>query len=449
MAMKRNELVVLLVILAIATGFRLWHLNSLPANLSPSEGATGVAALRAWHGHHLMGVFATPIALAVGIFGNHIWVLRLVPALMGIFAVLGVYALARLLFEWELAAIAAFLMATSAWQVQLSRVAIIDVMVPLCAVWGCYELFSGLRTNHLWHWFLAGLWFGTGWYTSPAFHFMPFLIIVVLLGYLWSLKDFQHDRYHHTRHQVWGGFALMLGVMLLIMMPGMVSWYTNPNLYPLVTQNVAHHILDTLGALVFGPTLFWVVGLLFAVGFIRNCIKIGKSLHTHGHASVPHLVLVSWLALGVLTDPLLAAPAIFIIASEGLWWLFVWLKHWYGQRDAHRGENTLAATVALIALLLAIAIADANAYFVDWASSPAAHAMADERTALVADRANALPPAVFKYIITSDARAAAAVLFLTDTATPQGQITKNMTSLTPAQYQAHHYHAGGVVFHLE
>lgn len=516
--MKRAELLVLLLILAIAAGFRLYDLDSTPPGLYPDEAMNGTNAVQALEsGRYSVfypdnngreGLFINLQAVSVHFFGNQAWSLRLVSALVGILTVLGTYLLARRLFDnWELAAIAAFLMATGFWHVNFSRIGFRAIMAPLFAVWGLYYLYTGLRTNRLWHWLLAGLWLGLGFHTYIAFRIMPAVIAVIILAYLYAIRaDFRHDRYTHTRRQLLGGIALMVGIMVLVLLPMVAYFYANPQ--ELIgravkvsvfasanpARDVAFNIVRTLGMFVFRgdtnwrhnlsgqPVLFWPIAAFFAVGFLRSFFKIGRSMRTHGHPSTVQVVLLSWLLIGLVPAvvsnegiphalrSLLVAPAVYIIAAEGVWWLFSWLRHWYAQRDMHRiclpgpnghrwcaDEAALVVGFTLVAFLAATGIAEADRYFVQWGRDPNVANEFTQRYVDVAQRLNALPPATLKYVVVSRGDvfvnglpvSAQTVMFLTDTATPEKQKARNIYYLTKAQFDRRQYRRGALIIKLD
>ena len=159
--MKRTELVFLILILAIAAGFRFYNLQSAPPGLYPDEAMNGNNAIQAWGSSHFKvfysdnngreGLFINLQAISIHFLGNTPYALRVVSAIIGLLTVLGTYLLARRMFDnWELAAITAFLMAVGFWHVNFSRIGFRAIMAPFCAVWALYYLYRGLETSRLW-----------------------------------------------------------------------------------------------------------------------------------------------------------------------------------------------------------------------------------------------------------------------------------------------------------
>ena len=120
-------------------------------------------------------------------------------------------------------------------------------------------------------------------------------------------------------------------------------------------------------------------------------------------------------------------------------------------------RSTLVVTIALLSVLLAVIIGDAQRYFVRWGQHPA---VADEFTARytdVADRLTALPPATLKYVVVTKGdvlvrgvpMSAQTVMFLTDTWLPEQQREKNIYYLTEQQFKEQKFPRGAIVIQLD
>lgn len=516
--MKRTEIVVVLCIMAVAVGFRLYGLDTTPPGLHPNEAMNGTDAVEAWESGEFRifypdnngreGLFINLQAVSVHFLGNTPFALRLVSALVGILTVLGTYLLARRLFDnWELAAIAAFLMAVGFWHVNFSRIGFRAIMAPLCSVWALYYIYKGIETTRIWPWLAAGFWLGLGFHTYIAFRVMPAVVAVVIIAYLYALRrDFRHDAYAHIRHQLWGSMGLMVAVMIIILLPMATYFYANPGDLVGRTSQVSvfaggHPARDiitnfgkTIGMFMFSgdtnwrhgiagePALFWPIGALFAVGLLRSIYKIFRTWRTHGHPSTVHVLLLSWLFIGILPAVLSkegiphalralnVAPAVYIIAGQGVWWLYVWMLHWFQQRDTHRiclpgpnghqwcaGEGQIVVGFALVVFLFAIGVGEAHRYFVRWATHPNVAAAFNGQYVRVAERLSMLSPAALKYVVVSPgdvtvdgvAVSAQTVMYLTDTGTPEKQKSKNISYLTPLQFERHAYPRGAFVIQLD
>lgn len=144
----------LIVVMVVAAGFRLWHLSDLPPGLAPGEAQVGLAAYSLLH-HGIwpnfsLGSGGSPVlvvleAIAMWLFGQTPWVLRLVPAFIGIGAVAVTYVWVKAWFGRRTGLLAAFLMAVTPWSVTLSRNIEPAALGPLLLV-----LLLWLATR-LWH----------------------------------------------------------------------------------------------------------------------------------------------------------------------------------------------------------------------------------------------------------------------------------------------------------
>lgn len=449
---SRIEIAVLTLIIAIAVGFRLYGLAWAPPGMHVTEAANGIRGLQGWQSGP-GSLFINLQSVAVDAMGTTAVALRMVSVISGVLTVLGVYVLTRRIFSnWEIAAISAFVMAIGCWHVAFSRIGSGAILAPLCAVWGLYYLYSGLLTTRIWPWLMAGMWFGVGFYTSYAFRFMPAAIIVTIVGYLYAVHhSFSHDKYAHIRQQLIGGMALMIAVMVVIIVP-MLSYLYVPDA---PTDPLWH-------ALAGQPLLVWPMMVLGAVGLLRSCYKIVRTTGTHGHPSVVHVLLLSWFGVALIPPAtLLAAPIVYIFVGQGIWWLYVWFFHWFSQRDSlqvclpgphgHRyctGEGTLVVTITLVAFLFALGVVEGERYFVQWTQHPIVREEFSPEATAIATRLNELPTATLKYVVYRDSRQIQAIMFLTDTATPERQQAKHISYLTVSEFNQHRYPKGSVIITL-
>ena len=141
---RREEWFILLLILTIAVFFRFYQLNSIPSGLWPDEAANGVDALKALDSSDFRifypanngreGLFINLQAISISLFGATPFALRLVSAIIGTLTVLGLYLLAKQLFNRRIASVAAFFLAVSFWHVNFSRIGFRAIMLPFIMV---------------------------------------------------------------------------------------------------------------------------------------------------------------------------------------------------------------------------------------------------------------------------------------------------------------------------
>jgi 4-amino-4-deoxy-L-arabinose transferase-like glycosyltransferase len=147
---RRVELAALALILLAALALRFYRLDELPYGLWRDEGRHGLEALHMLAdpsyrpayipgGVDLPGLGLMPFALALRVWGIHVWSLRTITALAGALAVLPLYGLTlRLYGRGAVALLAAGLLAVSSWSITISRFSfptIFDPLLQLTALW--------------------------------------------------------------------------------------------------------------------------------------------------------------------------------------------------------------------------------------------------------------------------------------------------------------------------
>src|SRR3989338_2569954 len=140
--MRVNPKLVLLLILLLAGFFRFWQLDLTPPGLYPDEATNANDVLSSPgqvfypNNNGREGLFLNLQWLSLTAFGPTIWALRFVPALIGLLTVLGLYFLAQELLSAlkykgtyrYFPLLSAFLLATSFWHVNFSRIGFRAIM---------------------------------------------------------------------------------------------------------------------------------------------------------------------------------------------------------------------------------------------------------------------------------------------------------------------------------
>ena len=231
---KKKVFIFFILILAIASFFRLWQLNSIPPGLYPDEAINGNDAIFALENDQYKlfypenngreGFFINLIALSFKIFGVHIWSLKLIGALIGILTVLGLYFLTKELFNSRyLALLSSYFLAISFWHVNFSRIGFRGIMVPFCLIWSFYFLFKALnlrqihKSNAITSLALSGFFFGLGFHTYIAFRVAVIILIIPIIMIL--IKFWKGARSHFWQYGVWPlmiiAVALPIGIYFL------------------------------------------------------------------------------------------------------------------------------------------------------------------------------------------------------------------------------------------
>jgi len=457
--MKKNELIVFILILALAIGFRFYKLNSIPPGLYPDEAMNGNNALEALdtgdfkvfypENNGREGLFINIQAVSVKLFGNTSWSLRVVSAFFGTLTVAGLYLLVRQLFNRYTAAAAAFLLAVSFWHVNFSRIGFRAIMAPFFIVWGFYFFWKGLSSGKLSMFITSGAVWGLGMYTYIAFRAMPLALIITFLAYWHTIKrDFDHHRYAEAKIQLIRGVVVMFVTIFIVSLPLLLYFYDHPQDFlgragqvsifssknPI--SDLTNNVFKTFGMFVFSgdwnwrhnyagsPVLLWPVATLFAIGLMGSILKLSKSWRKHGHVSSVQILLLSWFFIAMLPvitsneglphalRSIMLVPVAMIFATEGLWWLFTFLDHRYQKQDirqvnvhlpfhqrVHIQESTFITITVMIILLGAVGFAEYNKYFNDWAKRPEVADAFSTKYKEVANQLNKLPQNRIKYVL--------------------------------------------------
>lgn len=482
-------LVVAIVLLALF--FRCYHLVRVPTGLSPIEAYVGNRAALMLERPADIESTSAPLfvrlqSFSVGLFGHYPWALRVIPALAGTLTVLGLYLLVQMLTNWQIAAIASFLLAVSSWHVTFSRTGFAEIMVPLIATWGLCFFWKALSRASIPFFAVSGLIFGIGLYLHQWFWLFFAVPLLTAAAYLQLVKkDFDHSKYTELRNKVARGIAIGALVVFLVWLPLGFQMYLNPDavltavserapIAPDRLEQFLNNFWKTLGMFfsqgdpdwlhgVGGqPLLWWPLAALAAVGFAKSTIKLIKLRQEHGHFSTMQVMLLSWFVVGILPSALTsgqapdslralgAAPVAMFFGAEGIWWLMQFARRWYGARDTHGAafgehfykEAGIITGALLAALLVSIATQSFSSYFGEWASDPRTAKAYFRQTTATAQLLIRQKPARTTYIhavsdyqIDGMPAAMQTFTFISNTATPEKQKARKFVFLTSQQYK--------------
>jgi hypothetical protein len=400
----------LLVIIIITAFLRLYNLTEAPPGLYPDEAMNGNNALEALSTDNFKifypenngreGLFINIQAIFLKFLmpisgGNpEPWMLRLPSALFGILTVIGVYFLAKELFKkipnfqflisnevsnskvsnsfgnwkleignYEVALLSAFLIATSFWHINFSRIGFRAIMAPFFLVWGIYLLIKSLnqtKNNFQFSIFnfqflaiIGGIMYGLGFYSYIAYRATPLLILIILVLYWFKVKHEatnnsdiasestgQTDAAQNTeltrKRFLLSTFYFLLST-IIIAAPLGLYFLKNPQDFfgrttqvsifnsPTPLKDLSINILKTAAMFNFigdgnwrhnyngRPELFWLVGILFAIGILiglkqlvsMNINKYQKISDTDRYSirdtyRYPFVILISWLIIAAL-----------------------------------------------------------------------------------------------------------------------------------------------------
>jgi 4-amino-4-deoxy-L-arabinose transferase-like glycosyltransferase len=526
----KTKILLLSGIIILASFLRLYHITTTPPGLYPDEAMDGVNALEIVHGGHFQafyiedngreGLYVNILVFFIKAFGNQPWVVRLPAAIAGILTVLGMYFLVAELFRDKydqrdrdkgtgirgqenenslghvplaisaIALLSAFLLATSFWHINFSRIGFRAILAPLCLVWALYFLIKAVRgrgtrdegrgTNSLSpvpcpidpiYAILAGVFFGAGFYTYIAYRVTP-LLLLLFIPFFKKYPGF------------WKKMLLFLAITFVVALPIGIYFLQHPGDFLGRTSQIAvmnsgnpigHFAINAAKTLLMfnisgdgnwrhniagAPELWWPVGILFVIGilwsmyylwkWIRNSDKRqATSDRENDRSSMSHVAFalsltLSWFILALLPAAasdeglphalrsiLMLPPAIIFAALGGMWAYGVMMKYW--------SKNLANAIVAIFIVIIA-----ANAYFdyfVVWAQNPNVAGSFNADYVAIGDQINALPQNTPKYVVVEAGGVLArgipvpaeTVMFVTDSFTTSTQIEKHITYLLPDQ----------------
>jgi len=202
---KKIYTFLLLGILFLAIFFRFWHISSIPPGLYPDEAINANEALTSPgkvfypENNGREGLFINLLTFAFFIFGPSITVLRIVPAILGVLTVLGIYLFTKELFKGKqnvhlIALLSSFFVSVSFWHTNFSRIGFRAILLPFCLVFSFYFLLRGLnrlKEKELLSWssfVISGLFFGLGFYTYIPFRLAPLILIPLFPVWLFLFR---------------------------------------------------------------------------------------------------------------------------------------------------------------------------------------------------------------------------------------------------------------------
>lgn len=425
--MKRYWIIILIVlILAIASFFRLWNLNSIPPGVYPDEAMNGNDAINALQTNEYKtfypdnngreGLYINLIAFSFKVFGVHIWSLKLIGALIGILTVLGLYFLTNeLLRSHYIALIATFFLAISFWHVNFSRIGFRAILAVLLLVWSIYLLFKAMNIrNHnkkstklsVICCLLSGFFFGLGFHTYIAFR-----IAVVLLVIPFVMICIRFWKEYKANGKFWStyfkkGFwqyAFWIVMMIIAALPIGMYFLQNPQDFMgrasgvsvLALENplkaLAESAYKTLGMFnVAGdfnwrhnfagsPQFLWPVGIFFLIGLIISIKEFIKSIKEKtGSRFMVHSSLLIWfgamLLPAILTyeglphalRSLCVIPVCYIFAAMGAYAVYKFLYKFIKSQEVNKA---LFLAVCFL-FLFSLGYVQYDKYFSDWARQP-------------------------------------------------------------------------------
>jgi 4-amino-4-deoxy-L-arabinose transferase-like glycosyltransferase len=444
----------LLVILAIASFFRLWKLSDIPPGLYPDVAINGNDALDSLKTGKFKvfypencgreGLMMWLIALSFSVFGVSIWSIKIVAATIGILTVLGLYLLTKELFKTInnqqltinneiIALLTAFFLATSFWHTNFSRIGFRAILLPFILVFSFYFLFRGFRMGSInspqaqkfWNFILAGIFFGLGFYTYTSFRIAVLLLPIVLISWflIYKNRGLSKKFLLNTIYFLLTIFivALPIGIYFLWHPQDFISRATGVSIF--TQQNPIMAFLISLGKhlgmfnfygdpnwrhnFAGSPMLPWPLGILFLIGLIFSIKELISSLKNKNYSLFTvHCSLISWFFImflpGILTFEGIphslrvigVIPPVYIFVGFGTWKTYEFLNNWVNRKKL--------LIIAALLFLLVVAFFEFNKYFLVWAKNPNVMGAFTKKFVDIGDYINSLPSEIKKYVIVNE-----------------------------------------------
>ncbi|MGK2849189.1 MAG: ArnT family glycosyltransferase [Minisyncoccota bacterium] len=435
-------IIVLFLILCLAFFVRFYHIESIPAGIYPDEAANGVDALHALETKNFdifypanfgrEGLFINLQAISIALFGNTITGLKIWSILFGTCSVLGIFLLARELFQRQMAGLlAGFMLATSYWAINFSRIGFRAIMTTFLLVFSFYFFFRGLRTRRFRDFFIAGLIFGIGVHTYVAFRLAPLILILLLPALFLSYPHFLQRFWKHAGCFIIGAFITASPMLFHFFITHPEDFASRSSHISIFSPEVNHGNAGGTLAKTFATSLIkynffgdqnWrhnyppypildpFVGTFFLAGFLfliwQTVTLLGKRFREGRHDArlVTNTFLIvsffTMLAPEFLTNEGLphalrsigTQMPVFLIATIPALWIFT-------QATRSKIHTKIALFCTLLFILIISALFNFTKYFVFFAHSPAAGSAFNENYTNMGRYLLTLPNETQKYIL--------------------------------------------------
>ncbi len=487
---KRKRYALLIGVLIIAAFLRFYQFTATPPGLYPDEAMDGNnAAEAASTGRYQVfyvedngreGLYANLIGLMFQFFRapHEPWVVRLPAAVAGVLTVLGLYLLVAELFDAPSGLLAAFLLATSFWHINFSRIGFRAILAPLLLAWSIWLLVKGCkaaRANAAW-WYAvaAGAVYALGFYTYIAYRVTPLLFLLFIPFYRKG-ADF------------WKRVALFAAATFVVAAP--IGWYfvKHPSDFFGRTAQIAVtnagnpagaflvNFVKTLGMFNFrgdgnwrhnlagAPELFWPVGILFVIGIILGIVWLARPYFARRNTGGRERAFGLWLVFGwfilaalpaaasdegiphALRSILMLPPALILAALAGIRLYETIKKRWRVQ---------IATAIAAV-FLAVVGAYGYYEYFVLWAGNPNVPGAFNQDYVDLGRVLDALPTSTPKYVFVEAGGVLArgipvpaeTTMFITDTFLPQERAAKQIYYVLPQDENK--VPVGSLIFYLK
>ena len=413
------------ILVLTLTGFalRFYRLSDLPPGLHFDEAVNGTNALLVLQGKHSVffpestgreAMVVYLAALSVAQFGRTVLALRLPLAIASVSSVLAVFWLGRVLFEpdiegrrhssWRglmVGAVGAGLMAVSIGQTFMGRMAFRANLLPLFLTVSLALLWLGWRQRRWWLIALAGIGTGLIPYTYIPARFVPFLLLLFGFSFLLPHGSVSRSKIRTELPLI----GLFLGTAIVVAAPILIHFALNPNHFFMRSSQLwifddSTGAAQTLSAflenvweylLILGihSDQYWhhfsvKQMMLYPFEALFFWLGVGLALRRWRHPT--YRLLLLWLGVMLLPGILAvetgtntfgshhfirlsgAAPAIYLLASVGVWETFQFLRDKLPQNITP--TPAVLVSILVSGFFLVQGVNTYRTYFQGWAIEP-------------------------------------------------------------------------------
>lgn len=216
-----KERALVLALLLLGAGLRLWNVGVVPPGLYHDEAQHGLDALEVLEDGRLPlyfpanngrePLFIYLVTVSVALLGRSPMAIRLPAFFVGFLTLAATYDLAKVLWGQRAGRWALAVLACTFWHVHLSRVGFRAVLLPLFTALFLAQVARALRTRRYRHWLAAGALYGASWYTYMAARFTPVAMgVMVLYGLLFHCQQIRG---------MWRGALIFCIAALVVLSP--------------------------------------------------------------------------------------------------------------------------------------------------------------------------------------------------------------------------------------
>src|SRR5258708_6833671 len=386
------------------------------------------------------------------------WLIRSPAAVAGVLTVLGLFLLVAELFGDGPGLLAAFLLATSFWHINFSRIGFRAILAPLLLTWALYLLIKAFKAisarNGGGYAVIAGIVYGLGFYTYIAYRITPLLFLLFIPFFAKKHPDF------------WKRAVFFVIAIIVVAAPIGLYFAQHPaDFFGRTAQisvtnsgNPVGHLVVNLGKTLLmlnvhgddnwrhnvsgEPELFMTVGTFFIVGLLLGLYVVWRDGRVRDMRTFGWFLMFAWFICATLPAAasdegiphalrsILMIPPVLTLAALGAMWLYGIIKNHH--------EKTVAKMLGVI-FLIGVAYYGYTEYFTIWANNPNVAGAFNAQYVEIGRELNKLPTSTPKYVIVEAGgvmtrgipMSAETTIFITDTFLPEQQAAKNIHYVLP------------------